>query len=206
VEVTIPRLILASRSPQRRAILEQIGVDFDVVVPNVEELTQGEPGAVVVENALRKARAVGAPDRPGACRGVRGAEPPGGYPLVLGCDTEVVLGGRVYGKPRDAAEAEGFLRELSGREHQVVSGLALIDGGREVTATAWTGVSFRELDDQTLRWYLEGGEWRERAGGYAIQGRGAALVERIDGDYLNVVGLPLASLLGLKPSLPLLHR
>jgi len=181
------RLILASRSPQRRAILEQVGVDFEVLVPDVDELTEGEPGAVVVENALRKARAVDGE-------------------LVLGCDTEVVLDGRVYGKPRDAAEAERFLRELSGREHRVVSGLALIESGEEATAVAWTGVTFRQLDEPTLRWYLGSGEWSGRAGGYAIQARGAALVERIDGDYLNVVGLPLATLLGLKPSLPLLHR
>ena len=181
------RLILASRSPQRRAILDQVGVDFEVVVPDVDELTEGEPGAVVVENALRKARSVDGE-------------------LVLGCDTEVVLDGRVYGKPGDEAEAEAFLRELSGREHQVVSGLALIERGRESTATTWTGVTFRQLDEPTLRWYLASGEWRERAGGYAIQARGAALVDRIDGDYLNVVGLPLATLLELKPSLPLFHR
>lgn len=182
-----PRLILASRSPQRRAILDQIGVDFEIVVPEAEELTEGEPGAVVVENALRKARAVAGE-------------------LVLGCDTEVVLDGRVYGKPDDEREAERFLRELSGREHQVVSGLALVEAGREATAAAWTGVTFRRLDESTLRWYLDSGEWRERAGGYAIQARGAALVAAIDGDYLNVVGLPLATLLELKPSLPLLHR
>jgi septum formation protein len=186
------RLILASRSPQRRAILEQIGVDFEVVVPDVEELTEGEPGAVVVENALRKARAV-------AVEAAREA-------VVLACDTEVVLDGRVYGKPADEQEAARFLRELSGREHRVVSGLALVEAGEEQTAACWTGVTFRALDEPTLRWYLAGGEWRERAGGYAIQGAGAALVERIDGDYLNVVGLPLATLLGLKPSLPLLHR
>ena len=182
-----PRLILASRSPQRRAILEQVGIDFEVVVPDVEELTEGEPGAVVLENALRKARAV------------RGA-------LVLGCDTEVVLDGRVHGKPGDEREAERFLRALSGREHQVVSGLALVENGRKATAVARTGVTFRRLDEPTLRWYLASGEWRERAGGYAIQARGAALVASIDGDYLNVVGLPLATLLELKPSLPLLHR
>jgi septum formation protein len=182
-----PRLTLASRSPQRRAILEQIGVDFEVAVPDVEELIEGEPGAVVLENALRKARAVGGE-------------------LVLGCDTEVVLDGRVYGKPRDEGEAEAFLRELSGREHQVVSGLALIEAGEELTATAWTGVTFRQLDEQTLRWYLASGEWRGRAGGYAIQASGAALVAAIDGDYLNVVGLPLATLLELKPSLPLSHH
>jgi septum formation protein len=187
------RLTLASGSPQRRAILEQVGVDFEVVVPDVEELTEGEPADVVLENALRKARAVA------------GAEPPGGYPLVLGCDTEVVLDGRVYGQPRDEREAERFLAELSGREHRVVSGLALIEAGEERTAVAWTGVTFRTLDEPTRRRYIAGGEWRGRAGGYAIQAGGAALVERIDGDYLNVVGLPLATLLELKPSLPLLH-
>jgi septum formation protein len=183
----MPRLTLASRSPQRRAILEQLGVDFEVVVPEVEELTEGEPGAVVVENALRKARAVSGD-------------------LVLAADTEVVLDGRVYGKPSDAGQAESFLRDLSGREHQVVSGLALVDRGDERTAATWTGVTFRTLDERMLRWYLDCGEWRERAGGYAIQGKGAALVARIDGDYWNVVGLPVATLLDLKPFLPLSHR
>jgi len=185
--MTVTRLILASGSPQRRAILEQIGVDFEVVVPDVEELGEGEPRAVVVENALRKARAV-----------------PG--PLVLGVDTAVALDGRVYGKPRDEAEAERFLEALTGRVHQVWSGVALIEAGAERTAAACTTVTFRALDAPMRRWYLESGEWRDRAGGYAIQGRGAALVERIEGDYLNVVGLPLATLLDLKPSLPLLHR
>jgi septum formation protein len=142
---------------------------------------------VVVENARRKARAVA-----------------GG--LVLGADTAVAHGGRIYGKPRDAAEAETFLRALSARTHEVHSGIAVIDGGVEQTAAARTTVRFRELDEPTLRWYLDSGEWRDRAGAYAIQGRGAALVEGIDGDYLNVVGLPLATLLDLKPSLPLSHR
>jgi septum formation protein len=187
VKVTTPRLTLASGSPQRRAILEQVGIDFDVVVPDVEELTEGEPEVVVVENALRKARAVAGE-------------------LVLGCDTEVVLDGQIYGKPGDTAEAEAFLRELSGREHCVVSGLALVAEDGEATALAATGVTFRSLDEDLLRWYLASGEWRERAGAYAIQGRGAALVERVDGDYLNVVGLPVATLLGLKPSLPLFPR
>jgi septum formation protein len=179
------RLVLASGSPQRRAILEQLGVDFEVVVPDAEELAEGEPRELVVENALRKARAVAA-DGP-----------------VLGADTAVALGGAVYGKPRDEAEAEAFLRALSGRVHEVHSGIALIDGGRERTAAARTEVAFRDLDGATLGWYLATGEWRGRAGGYAIQGRGAALVERIEGDYWNVVGLPVAALLGLEPHLPI---
>lgn len=181
------RLVLASASPQRRAILEQLGIGFDVVSADVEELTEGEPGAVVVENALRKARAVDGE-------------------LVLGADTEVALDGRVYGKAADAGEAERFLRELSGRTHEVLTGVAVIEGGEELTATAVTAVTFRSLDRDTIEWYLDSGEWRGRAGAYAIQGKGAALVERIEGDYLNVVGLPVATLLGLKPFLPLRNQ
>jgi septum formation protein len=176
-------LVLASRSPQRRAILEQLGVPFEVVPADVEERVKGDPPAVVVENALRKARAV---------RGDR----------VLGVDTEVVLDGRVYGKPADEAEAETFLRRLSGRTHEVWSGLALLGaGGAERTANACTRVRFRRLEQSDLDWYIGTGEWRDRAGGYAIQGRGAALVETIDGDYWNVVGLPVAELVRLAPDL-----
>lgn len=180
------RLVLASRSPQRRAILEQIGVTFAVDAPDVEELTEGEPAALAVANAERKARAVDGE-------------------LVIAADTVVALAGRLYGKPCDEREAERFLRDLSGREHEVVTGVAVREGPDLRTASARTVVAFRELDEPLLRWYLDSGEWRERAGGYAIQGRGAALVERIEGDYLNVVGLPLATLLKLKPDLPLFH-
>ena len=156
-------------------------------MPDVDEVGEGEPGALVVENALRKARAVAGP-------------------LVLGADTALVLDGRANGKPRDGREAEAFLRALSGRKHEVHSGIALIEDAEEQAASAVTQVHFRDLDEPTLRWYLSSGEWEGRAGGYAIQGRGAALVERIDGDYLNVVGLPVSTLLHLKPSLPLSHR
>ena len=176
-------LVLASRSPQRRAILEQLGVPFEVVPSDVEETVKGDPRAVVVENALRKARAV---------KGDR----------VLGVDTEVVLDGRVYGKPADEAEAETFLRRLSGRTHEVWSGIALCRaGGDERTANACTKVRFRLLEQSDLDWYIGTGEWRDRAGGYAIQGRGAALVEAVDGDYWNVVGLPVAELVRLAPDL-----
>jgi len=178
-------LVLASGSPQRRAILEQLGVDFEVAVPGVEELDQGEPGPLVLENALRKARAV-------AARSAGGA-------VVLGVDTVVSLDGQVFGKPRDAREAEGYLRELSGRTHEVHSGLALVDHDGERTREGLTRVRFRELSQADLDWYVAAGEWRERAGGYAIQGRGAALVEAIEGDYWNVVGLPVSLLVGLAP-------
>jgi septum formation protein len=175
-------LVLASRSQQRRGILEQLGIDHRVVPADVEEATQGEPRQLVVDNALRKARAV---------EGER----------VLGVDTVVVLDGRVFGKPADAGEAETVLRRLSGRTHEVWSGIALLAAGEERTASALTRVRFRRLEEPELRWYLGSGEWRDRAGGYAIQGRGAALVESVDGDFWNVVGLPVAELLRLAPDL-----
>jgi septum formation protein len=175
-------LVLASASPQRKAILEQLGVDFVVEPADVEELTEGEPRQVVVENALRKARAVDGD-------------------LVLGSDTEVFLDGTVFGKATDEAHAERYLRQLSGRTHQVFSGVALIDAGQERTGLAVTDVTFRDLTDHEIAWYLGTGEWRGRAGAYAIQGRGSALVERIDGDFWNVVGLPVPELLRLAPDL-----
>ena len=175
-------LVLASRSPRRRAILEQLGVEFRVEVPEVEELSEREPRELVRENALRKARAV---------EGER----------VLGVDTAVVLDGRAFGKPRDAAEAERFLRALSGRDHQVMSGAAILEAGAEASAVAVTRVRFRELDERTIEWYLSRGEWGDCAGGYAIQGKGAALVEEIEGDYWNVVGLPVPLLLHMVPDL-----
>jgi septum formation protein len=177
-------LILASRSPQRRAILEQLGVAFSVEAPDVEELTKGDPRALVRENALRKARAVAAAER------------------VLSADTAVVLDGRAFGKPSDEPEAETFLRRLSGRTHEVMSGIAVREpDGAERSDVAVTKVRFRRLEAPALTWYLATGEWRERAGAYAIQGRGAALVEEIEGDYWNVVGLPVAALLRLVPDL-----
>jgi septum formation protein len=175
-------LILASRSPQRRAILEQLGVEFRVEAPDVEELARGEPRAVVLENARRKAGAV-AGDR------------------VLAVDTEVVLDGRVLGKPADRQEAETLLRRLSGRTHEVMSGIVVRGGAGERSDVATTRVRFRRLERSDLDWYLATEEWRERAGGYAIQGKGAALVEEIEGDYWNVVGLPVPALLRLAPDL-----
>ena len=163
-----------------------------MVPAGVEELSAGDPRAVALENARRKAAAVAArhPGRP-----------------VLGVDTVVALDGRIYDKPADAAEARATLRALSGRTHEVISGVAL--GERSVAAT--TRVTFRPLERAPdpliaphharsaswVEWYVALGEWRDRAGGYAIQGAGAALVTRVEGDYLNVVGLPLAALIDL---------
>ncbi len=186
-----PALILASASPQRRAILEQLGIAFTVVVSGAEELTEGPPHELVAESAYRKAAAVAA----------RMPEAGGSAATVLGVDTIVALGARIYGKPADADAARATLRALAGRRHTVLSGVCLLDGERRRTAVAATTVEFRALDDALLDWYVACGEWRERAGGYAIQGRGAALVAAIDGDYSNVVGLPVTTLIELAPEL-----
>jgi septum formation protein len=120
---------------------------------------------------------------------------------VLGVDTVVALDGRVYGKPPDAGAAGTTLRALAGNEHTVVSGLCVVRGGEETVAMARTGVRFRALSDVDIDAYVATGEWRDRAGGYAIQGRGALLVSEIHGDYLNVVGLPVAELVRIAPDL-----
>jgi nucleoside triphosphate pyrophosphatase len=180
------RLTLASGSPQRRAILEQLGVEFEVRPAGVEELAEGEPRAVAVENALRKARAV---------EGER----------VLGVDTVVTIEGRILDQPAGRAEAEAHLRALSGRTHQVWSGLALIEDGAERTAAAMTEVTFRPLSDSDIGGYLDTGEWKGRAGAYAIQETGSGLVAEIEGEYENVVGLPVSVLLKMDPSLSTEH-
>jgi septum formation protein len=183
------RLVLASGSPQRRAILGDLGLDFAVRVPEVAEEDEGAPRVVASENALRKALA--------------GAEAggPGADELVIGCDTLVATEVEIWGKPPNEDAARETLRRLSGRTHEVVSGLALVRRGDVRAATEVTKVTFRELDDETIDWYVACGEWEGRAGGYAIQGRGAALVRHIEGDYLNVVGLPVAALIDLSPGL-----
>jgi septum formation protein len=178
-------IVLASRSPQRRLILEQLGIPFDVVEPRYEEVPPPELAdatEVVREHAQEKARSVAAEagDRP-----------------VLGVDTEVVLEGLIFGKPADATEAEQMLEELSGKTHVVMSGLCLLTPGWEVVEHEVTQVTFRSLTPRDLGGYVAAGEWQGRAGAYAIQGLGAALVERIEGDYLNVVGLPAALLVRL---------
>ena len=155
-------------------------------MPEVQELDSGPAREVAAENAYRKAAAVaaGAPDA-----------------LVLAVDTVVSLGSRLYGKPADVGGARRMLQALSGQRHAVVGGMCLLRNGRPRTSVSCTLVDFRRLEDSLLDWYLAAGEWRERAGGYAIQGRGAALVEAIEGDYWNVVGLPLATLVALEPGL-----
>jgi septum formation protein len=182
-----PPFLLASTSPQRRAILEQLGLPFDVVAPRYEEDDPSGVGPVelVREHAAGKARSVA---------GEAGERP------VIGVDTTVVLDGRVFGKPAGADNAAEMLEALGGETHEVVSGLCLLTPGWEVVEHEITRVTFRELTARDLAAYVASGEWEGRAGGYAIQGRGAALVSRIEGDYLNVVGLPAALLIRLLAS------
>jgi septum formation protein len=177
-------LLLASRSPQRRAILQQLGVRFSVLVPETEELLEGEPEEAASENARRKALAIARVHRDAP---------------VLGVDTVVCIDRRIYGKPRDPEQARETLSALSGRTHAVISGLCLLGPEDSHTTAVTTLVEFRALDERLVEWYVATGEWRDRAGGYAIQGRGAALVKAIEGDYFNVVGLPVARLLDIAP-------
>lgn len=178
-----PPIILASESPQRRAILEQLDLPFEVVPPKYDEsAAASDPVQIVLERAAGKARSVAA--SAGECP-------------VLGVDTEVVVDGEILGKPAGAAEAEAMLERLSARTHEVVSGLCLLTPGWEALEHETTLVTFRPLTARDLAHYVGSGEWESRAGGYAIQGLGASLVDRIEGDYLNVVGLPAALLIRL---------
>jgi septum formation protein len=166
-----------------------LGVEFEVVVPEVEEVSDGRPEEVVLENARRKAGGV-SKEAPAEA-------------VVLGADTEVVLDGKVLGKAGDEAQARGYLEILSGRTHEVLGGLVLLGpgDGPERSGVARSTVTFGELSPETIDLYLASGEWRDRAGAYAIQGLGSILVERLEGDFSNVVGLPLGLLLELAPEL-----
>jgi septum formation protein len=180
---TTAQVVLASGSPQRREILQKLGIEFEVVVPGVEELSGGDPEVEVVENARMKARAV---QRDG---------------YVIACDTDVVLDGKAVGKPADEAEAREYLERMSGRVHTVMSGLVVLVDGEEKSGLEQTTVVFKQLSDAEKERYVRFGEWRGRSGGYAIQTLGSTLVERIEGSVSNVVGLPVGLLLELAPEL-----
>jgi len=177
------QLTLASGSPQRAEILEKLGLQFEVVVSGVEELTGGDPEQEVLENARRKALSV---ERSG---------------VVIACDTDVVLDGKALGKPADAAEARSYLERMSGRAHTVMSGLVVLSDGEERSGLERTTVVFRELSEADKERYVHFGEWRGRSGGYAIQTLGSTLVERVEGSVSNVVGLPVGLLLELAPEI-----
>jgi septum formation protein len=158
-------------------------LEFEVVVPGVDELGGGEPEAEVLENARLKARAV---ERDGT---------------VIACDTDVILDGKALGKPADAADARRYLDRMSGRAHEVLSGLVVLADGEERSGLARTTVVFRELSEAEKERYVEFGEWKGRSGGYAIQTLGSTLVERVEGSVSNVVGLPVGLLFELAPEL-----
>jgi septum formation protein len=174
---------LASGSPQREEILRKLGVEFEVVVPGVEELGEGDPEHLVVENARCKAEAVEADG------------------LVIACDTDVVLDGEVLGKPGGADEARAYLDRMSGRAHTVISGLVVREAGQERSGLERTTVVFKALTEAEKERYVRFGEWRGRSGGYAIQTLGSTLVERLEGSVSNVVGLPVGLLAELAPQL-----
>jgi septum formation protein len=174
-------IVLASASPRREELLRQVGCEFAIIASEVEEDNDRglPPVELAVAHALAKARDVAAkaPDD-----------------TVVGADTIVVLDGRVYGKPRDIADARRMLAELAGREHEVITGVAVVKGSRSWTDYAVTAVRFRAFGAEEIERYLAGGEPLGKAGAYAIQGAGALLVEGITGCYANVVGLPLVTL------------
>ena len=181
-----PPVILASGSPQRSEILSKLGLEFEVIVPGVEELDAGDPEFLVIENARRKARAI---ERP------RGA-------IVIACDTDVVLDGEVLGKPADAAESRAYLDRMSGRGHTVMSGLVVVGAeGEERSGLERTEVVFKQLSEVEKQRYVNFGEWAGRSGGYAIQTLGSTLVQRVEGSISNVVGLPVGLLFQLAPEL-----
>jgi len=176
-------VVLASGSPQRSELLRKLGIDFEVVIPGIEELTGGEPEVEVLENARRKARTV---ERDG---------------VVIACDTDVVLDGRALGKPADRGEAREYLDRMSGRAHVVMSGLVVLVDGEERSGLESTTVLFKQLSEAEKERYVRFGEWRGRSGGYAIQTLGSTLVERVEGSVSNVVGLPVGLLVELAPEL-----
>jgi septum formation protein len=182
--VSAPSVTLASGSPQRSEILSKLGISFEVVVPGVEELYGGDPEVEVLENARRKAAAATGPAR-----------------LVVACDTDVVLDGSTLGKPADEREAREYLDRMSGREHQVLSGLVVLVDGEERSGLERTTVVFKDLEDTEKERYVRFGEWRGRSGGYAIQTLGSTLVARVEGSVSNVVGLPVGLLVQLAPEL-----
>jgi septum formation protein len=188
-----PRIVLASASPQRKALLRALGLDFRTIRSDIEEDIEGDPREVVLANALAKARAV--------------AERRRKPTLVIAGDTEVVVDGRALGQPELVGEARWCLETLSGRSHEVLGALALLGPDKEIgrpverTGVESSRVTFVPLTDELIDAYLSSGEWRGRAGGYAVQGLGSSLIARIEGDVSNVIGLPIGLLLRLAPEL-----
>jgi septum formation protein len=188
-------IVLASASPRRRELLATLGVCPLVCSADVDEtVLPGEPAeALVARLAAAKAAAIA-----GRYEGDGGR---GGAPLVIAADTEVVIDGEILGKPHGRGEARAFIERLSGRSHLVLTGHCLRRGGETASRVVSTVVTFRALDEEDVRSYVASGEGEDKAGGYAIQGRGAGLVAGIEGCYSNVVGLSLPTVIELSRSL-----
>jgi septum formation protein len=187
--VELPRLVLASASPRRAEILRAVGWDFEVAPAGIDEsLRAGETPVAYVERLAR--------EKAGAAAGARL------FGLALGADTVVVIDGEILGKPRDKGEARRMLASLRGRWHEVLTGVALVraEDSRAVVAHERTRVRFAEMSDAEIEWYVATGEPADKAGAYAVQGRAALFVEVIEGDYWNVVGLPVRLLYELARS------
>lgn len=180
------RLVLASASPRRKEILRNLGLSFEVITSEAEEKTDSgiPPYMMVQQLAMLKGTYVALKTE---------------NALVISADTIVYLDGKVLGKPGDAENARQMLKMLSGKEHEVYTGICITDsgGGKSVSDYEMTKVKFRDLCDEEIERYINTGEPMDKAGGYGIQGKGCLLVEKINGDYLNVVGLPAAKLAGI---------
>lgn len=175
------KIVLASKSPRRREILENLGLKFDIVVADADESSDiREPQRLVETLAARKGRAV-----------LEKLDGNDEETLIIACDTLVYADGEFLGKPRDKADAERMIRKLSGNSHSVVSGIYLCFCGREVTAAAETRVIFDPLTEAEIEAYLNTSEPYDKAGAYAIQGKAGVYIKGIEGDYFNVVGLPV---------------
>ncbi|MFO7260000.1 MAG: nucleoside triphosphate pyrophosphatase [bacterium] len=181
----VPPLVLASGSPRRAQLLAMLGLTFEVIEPNIDETwREGEPPALHVERLAREKAQRVAALRPDA--------------LVIACDTIVVVDGELLGKPRDAAEAVEMLMRLRGREHRVETGIAIAaPGNRMESSVEGAVVRFRHFDRVTAEEYVATGEPLDKAGAYAIQGLGAALVDLIEGDFFAVMGLPVSRMISL---------
>lgn len=175
------KVILASSSPRRRELLSLADIKFDICIKNIDEtIEEGiDPATAAEMTAEKKAIAVAEINDEA---------------IIIGADTIVVLDGRILGKPKDKDEAYDMLRSLSGREHTVITGVCLVLGKNIRTFHSETTVKFYDLTDDVIRHYITTGEPMDKAGAYGIQGKGCILVEKIDGDYFNVVGLPVAKL------------
>lgn len=172
------KVILASGSPRRRELIREMGIEFEIDVPDVDETVEGAPGEMVKVLAERKARAVAEKRHEG---------------LIVAADTLVALDGRALGKPADDTEAKAMLRALSGRTHDIVTGVCVMDAasGKYMVEADRTGVCFRVISEEEIEAYVATGEPRDKAGAYAIQGGAGVFVARYEGSWTNGVGLPM---------------